>query len=179
MIIKNTFIPGLKLIYIKNFNDLRGSFLKVFNENLFVQNGLETNFKENYFSISRKNVIRGMHFQVPPFEHIKLVSLIQGEIIDVVLDIRQSSPTYGKYFSIRFNAKNPLLVYIPIGCAHGFLSLEDNTIVTYLQTSCFNNLCDKGIKYNSFGMNWGIENPILSDRDLGFLNFGDTNFNFS
>lgn len=178
MEIENTPISGLKLIHLKEFNDSRGSFIKVFNEDFFAENSLKTNFKESYYSISAKNVIRGMHFQIPPFEHIKLVYLNQGKIIDVVLDIRKTSPTYGKYFSVELINENPTLIYIPVGCAHGFLSLEDNTMVTYLQTSCYNNACDKGINYNSFGMTWGIENPIISERDLSFPNFTDTNFNF-
>ena len=139
---------------------------------------METNFKESYYSISHKSVIRGMHFQVPPFAHTKFVYLNQGRIIDVVLDIRKSSPTHGHYFSIELNTENPILIYIPIGCAHGFLSLEDHSMVTYLQTTCYNNECDKGINYNSFGMDWGIENPIISTRDLEFPDFMETNFIF-
>lgn len=171
MEIEQTFVPGLKIIHLKEFKDNRGSFIKVFNHDFFAENGLETNYKESYYSISAKNVIRGMHFQIPPFEHTKLVYLNQGNIIDVILDIRKSSPTFGQHFSIELNTENPILIYIPIGCAHGFLSLKENSIVTYLQTSCYNNAYDKGIKYNSFGMNWQIENPIMSERDLSFPDF--------
>lgn len=178
MEIENTFIPGLKLIHLNEFKDNRGSFIKVFNHDFFTENGLETDFKESYYSISAKNVIRGMHFQIPPFEHTKLVYLNQGKIIDAVLDIRKASPTFGQYFSIELNTEIPILVYIPIGCAHGFLSLEDNTMVTYLQTSCYNNACDKGIKYSSFEMNWEIENPIISERDLSFPDLSGTNYKF-
>lgn len=178
MHIEQTSIPGLKLIHLKDFKDNRGSFIKVFNEDFFAENYLETNFKESYYSISGKNVIRGMHFQIPPFEHIKLVYLNQGKILDVILDIRKTSPTYGQHFSIELSTENPILIYIPIGCAHGFLSLEDKSMVTYLQTSCYNKACDKGIKYNSFGMNWEINEPILSLRDLEFLNLTETNFDF-
>ena len=178
MIIENTFIEGLKLIHLKEFGDLRGSFIKVFNKDFFFENDLETDFKESYYSISAKNVIRGMHFQIPPFEHTKLVYLNRGKITDVVLGIRKSSPSYGRHFSIELNIKNPILIYIPKGCAHGFLSLEDDTMVTYLQTSCYNNAFDKGIKYNSFGMDWQLESPIISNRDLSFLNFSDNIFNF-
>ena len=178
MEIEETFIPGLKLIHLKEYQDIRGSFIKVFNEEFFAENGLETNFKESYYSIFAKNVLRGMHFQIPPFEHTKLVYLNQGKILDVVLDIRKSSPTYGQHYSIDLKPENPILVYIPVGCAHGFLSLEDQTLVTYMQATCYNNKCDKGIKYNSFGMDWGINVPIISERDLSFPDFPDTNFNF-
>lgn len=178
MHIEQTFIPGLKLIHLKEFIDNRGSFIKVFNKEFFLENGLETDFKESYYSISSKNVIRGMHFQIPPAEHTKLVYLNQGKIIDVVLDIRKSSPTYGQHFSTELYTQNPILIYIPVGCAHGFLSMEDNTMVTYLQSSCYNNASDKGIKYSSFGMKWEIENPILSERDLCFPDFSETKLDF-
>jgi dTDP-4-dehydrorhamnose 3,5-epimerase/CDP-3, 6-dideoxy-D-glycero-D-glycero-4-hexulose-5-epimerase len=89
----------------------------------------------------------------------------------VVLDIRKTSPTYGQHFSIELNTENPILIYIPIGCAHGFLSLEDHTMVTYLQSSVYNKECDAGISWNSFGMEWKIENPIISDRDDSFIKF--------
>lgn len=178
MEIEQTFIPGLKLIHLNEFKDTRGGFIKVFNKEFFEKNDLATNLEESYYSISSKNVIRGMHFQIPPAEHTKLVYLNHGKIVDVVLDIRKTSPTYGKHFTTELNTENPILIYIPIGCAHGFLSLEEHTMVTYLQTSCYNNTSDKGIKYNSFGMKWNLENPILSERDLNFPDFQDTNFIF-
>ena len=178
MKIEETYILGLKLIHLDKFFDKRGSFLKVFSDDFFSLNNLDCNFKESYFSISNKNVIRGMHFQVPPYEHTKLVYLSQGKILDVILDIRKSSQTYGQYYSIELNSMQPILIYIPVGCAHGFLTLEDNSIVTYLQTSCYHSDFDKGIKYNSFKMNWGIDNPLLSERDLKFPNFSDINFEF-
>jgi len=168
MKIVNTFIEDLKLIYINKFPDTRGSFQKVFNIDFFIENKLETNIKESYFTISHKNVIRGMHFQVPPYEHNKLVYLNRGSISDVVLDIRTNSSTYGKYFSIELYDYKPIMIYVPIGCAHGFLSLEDNTMVSYMQTSVYNKECDQGILWNSFGMTWNIANPIISPRDLSF-----------
>lgn len=178
MEIEHTFIEGLNLIHLKEFKDLRGSFTKVFNYDFFSENGLETSFKESYYSISHKNVIRGMHFQIPPAEHTKLVYVNQGSIMDVILDIRKSSPTYGKFITLRIDSTNPVLVYIPVGCAHGFLSMEDHTIVTYLQSSVYNNDCDMGIHYNSFGMDWKIQNPIISERDLSFVNLIDFNSPF-
>lgn len=178
MLIIETFIPGLKLIHLNKFTDARGRFLKVFNKDFFAENNLESNFKESYYSISTKNVIRGMHFQLPPAEHTKLVYLNQGKILDVVLDIRKSSPTFGQHFLIELNTKNPILIYIPIGCAHGFLSMEDHTMVTYLQTSVYNKECDAGILWNSFGMEWKIEKPIISERDNSFIKFETFNTPF-
>lgn len=175
MEIENTFIEGLKLIRLSRHIDPRGSFLKVFNADFLKQNNLSTNIRESYFSVSQKNVIRGMHFQVPPFEHIKMIYLNQGHITDVVLDIRKKSPTYGQFFKIELSEKNSLLVYIPIGCAHGFLSKQDNTMVTYIQTSVYNKESDQGIKYNSFGMDWEGKEHIVSERDNSFVSFRDYN----
>lgn len=178
MHIEDTKIAGLKLIHLNEFKDNRGSFIKTFNNDLFLSNNLDVDFKESYYSISAKNVIRGMHFQIPPADHTKLVYVNSGSIIDVILDIRPQSITYGQFIKLEINDKNPVLVYIPKGCAHGFRSLEDNTMVTYMQTTCYNNACDKGIRYDSFGMDWGIKNPIMSGRDLEFPNFSETSFRF-
>lgn len=171
MRIEDTFIDSLKLIYLEKHVDGRGMFVKVFNHDFFYRNGLQTEFKESYFSVSGKNVIRGMHFQIPPAQHTKVVYVNQGSILDVVLDIRKKSSTYGQFLQVKIDSNHPVMVYIPEGCAHGFLSLEKNTMVTYLQTSGYNVACDKGIKYNSFGANWGVENPILSERDQTFPEF--------
>lgn len=168
MKIEKTHILGLKVIYLNKFKDKRGSFVKVLNKDFFYKNGLEADCVESYYSISKKNVIRGMHFQIPPAEHTKLVYVNHGCILDVILDIRKNSPTFGKHFKIKISAENPILVYIPVGCAHGFLSLENNTMVTYLQTSVYDEASDHGIKFDSFGVNWNVENPIISERDSKF-----------
>jgi dTDP-4-dehydrorhamnose 3,5-epimerase len=173
MEIEDTFISGLKIVHLNKYSDNRGSFLKVYNYEFFNENGLRTDFKESYFSISHKNVIRGMHFQVPPYEHVKLVYLSQGRILDVVLDIRKSSETYGKYFYRKISQEEQLLFYIPVGCCHGFLSLKDYSIVNYLQTSSYNKEGDSGIRWDSFGMPWDINHPIISQRDNSFLCLSD------
>jgi dTDP-4-dehydrorhamnose 3,5-epimerase len=178
MEIENTYIEGLKLIHPNHFVDPRGSFLKIFNFDIFKENHLATDFKESYFSVSNKNVIRGMHFQIPPFDHTKIVYISQGEVLDVVLDIRKKSPTFGQYFQIRITADNPIIIYIPAGFAHGYLSKLDGTIVNYLQTSVYNKESDTGIKYDSFGMDWEVENPIVSKRDISFISFSDFNSDF-
>lgn len=168
MEIEEIHIEGLKIIRLNKFFDNRGSFTKIFNDSFFTDNGLRTDFKESYFSVSEKNVIRGMHFQIPPSEHIKLVFVNQGSITDVVLDIRKNSASFGKFFSLNVSADSPVLIYIPVGCAHGFLSLENQTIVSYMQTTVYNQACDKGIHFNSFGFNWNVEDYICSKRDLEF-----------
>lgn len=178
MKIEDTFLPGVKLIHLNNFEDQRGNFVKIFNSVFFEENGLDTDFKESYYSLSKKNVIRGMHFQIPPAAHTKLVHLVHGSILDVILDIRKDSQTYGKYFSIVLNTNKPILIYIPIGFAHGFLSLEDNSLVSYFQTTCYDSSSDKGINYASFGMEWETDHPILSERDLILPPLKDINYFF-
>ena len=169
MVIEDTFINGLKIIHLEKFLDERGSFLKVFNSEVYQKFSLDTDYKESYFSVSTKNVVRGMHFQIPPFEHTKLVFCNHGKILDVVLDLRKNSATFEEYLTIQLDAKRPKLLYIPKGCAHGFRSLTDGSIVTYFQTSVYRELYDMGIKYNSFGMDWGTQDPIVSKRDNSFV----------
>ncbi|SHF15648.1 dTDP-4-dehydrorhamnose 3,5-epimerase [Marinitoga hydrogenitolerans DSM 16785] len=166
-IIKTKF-EGIYLIKTNFFKDFRGVFNKVFNYNIFKKSGLNSEFKEFFYSISQKNVIRGMHFQVPPYEHEKLVFVSNGCIIDVVVDIRKNSENFGKFFAIRLCSEENLAIYISKGFAHGFLSLEDNTIVNYLTTSIYSKEHDFGIKWNSFRYNWSVKNPIVSERDNSF-----------
>jgi dTDP-4-dehydrorhamnose 3,5-epimerase len=169
MVLKKTFIEGLYLIHLNKIDDNRGSFTKMLNLDFFKANNLRSDIKESYFSISHKHVIRGMHFQIPPSQHTKLVFVNSGSIIDVVVDLRKSSTTFGQYFSTFISANEPKLVYIPEGLAHGFLSLEDNTYVSYMQTSVHEKSCDEGILWNSFGYNWNnVLSPIISTRDLQF-----------
>ena len=136
MKIINTAIKGLKILEPRIFEDSRGKFIKTFTNDFFQENGLDIDIKETYYSISHKDVIRGMHFQTPPYEHIKLVYVPAGKIMDVVLDIRKNSPTFGGFFSCELSSDNGKVLIIPKGLAHGFKSLEDNTNVTYMQTSC-------------------------------------------
>lgn len=173
MNIVETFIPGLKILNSKIFQDSRGEFIKVFNDVFFKEHGMEIEIKESYYSISHKNVIRGMHFQKPPYDHVKLVFVTSGSILDVVLDMRKNSKTFGKYFSINLKANDGQILLIPKGLAHGFKSLEDNSIVHYMQTTCYAPDYDDGIRYDSFGFDWKCENPIVSKRDLSFVNFNN------
>jgi len=168
MKIIETPFDGLLILETIKFTDKRGSFQKLFNIDFFIDNQLDMDFKEFYFSVSKKNVIRGLHFQLPPFEHTKLVYVSKGKILDVVVDLRTASNTYMQYFSIELNDSNAKYVYIPKGFAHGFLSLVDGSIVNYAQTSCYSKESDCGIAYDSFGFDWGVKNPILSGRDSTF-----------
>jgi dTDP-4-dehydrorhamnose 3,5-epimerase/CDP-3, 6-dideoxy-D-glycero-D-glycero-4-hexulose-5-epimerase len=168
-----TGFEGLYIMEGTVFQDSRGLFLKTFNQSLFADLGLETNYKERYYSNSHKNVIRGMHFQIPPFEHVKIVNVLQGSILDVVVDMRKESPTYHQYFSIELNDSAGRFLYIPAGFAHGFRALTDNTIVEYNQMTEYSKECDCGIRWDSFGFDWQIANPIISERDSKFLLLND------
>jgi dTDP-4-dehydrorhamnose 3,5-epimerase/CDP-3, 6-dideoxy-D-glycero-D-glycero-4-hexulose-5-epimerase len=168
MIKLTTDLPDVYVLEPKIFNDERGQFIKVFNSKTFSDESLSFIVAESYYSISHKDVIRGMHFQTPPAAHAKLVYVTRGSIADVILDIRKDSPTYGKYISIALSAENRRMVYIPEGFAHGFMSHENETCVVYLQTTGYSPESDGGIKFDSFGMDWGIADPIVSSRDKGF-----------
>jgi dTDP-4-dehydrorhamnose 3,5-epimerase/CDP-3, 6-dideoxy-D-glycero-D-glycero-4-hexulose-5-epimerase len=169
-IIKTNF-EGLFLVKHKVFEDQRGLFIKTYNQTVFNELGIDLEIKERYFSVSQKNVIRGMHFQTPPEDHIKLVNVMQGSILDVVIDIRQNSETFGQYFSIELKASDGKTIYIPKGFAHGFMALENNTVVEYNQTTEYAPNNDAGIRYDSFGFDWNTKNPVISSRDLDFETF--------
>lgn len=166
-----TELEGVYIIENYYAEDVRGSFTKVFHEDFFNQNDLCTDFKESYFSISYKDVIRGMHFQLPPYDHEKLVYVAQGEVMDVILDLRTDSLTFGKSIQITLSAQNHRSVYIPKGLAHGFVTKVDQTIMVYQVTTVYNPIADSGIHYDSFGIDWGVENPIVSERDQSFETF--------
>ncbi len=161
-------IEGVFLV--KNFvaEDNRGFFVKTFNEEIFAKLGMQTQYKESYYSLSHKDVIRGMHFQQPPFDHEKLVYVTNGEILDVVLDIRKASKTYGKYISVSLK-ENSDSIYIPRGCAHGFLTISNSATVVYNVSTTYQPSADAGIRWDSFGFDWlGVVNPIISKRDQEF-----------
>jgi dTDP-4-dehydrorhamnose 3,5-epimerase len=173
-----TEIEGLLILEPNIFEDSRGKFIKTFTNDFFQENGLDINIKETYYSISNKDVIRGMHFQTPPYDHIKLVYVPYGSILDVILDIRKDSLTYGKYFSMELSSTNGKILIIPKGLAHGFKSLKDNTNVTYMQTTCYAPNNDGGIRFDSFGFDWKINIPLTSDRDLSFPKLKEFNSTF-
>ncbi len=160
-----TEIKGVFRIRTKTVSDDRGRFVKPFSKASLENAGLVSNFQESYFSVSKRNVIRGMHFQIPPFDHAKLVTVVSGSILDVVLDIRKGSPTFGRVESIHLSAEMPTSVYIASGCAHGFLVLSEEATVLYYQSTPHHPEADQGIRWDSIGFNWSVQSPILSKRD--------------
>lgn len=167
MHIINTPFPNLLVIQPKVFEDSRGFFYEAFNNNNY--RNITTNFQflQDNFSMSHKGTLRGFHFQNPPYEQGKLVSVITGKVLDVVVDIRKNSPVFGKNFSIELSEKNKKQLWIPPGFAHGFLTLEDNTIFYYKCTNYYNKASESGIIWNDpqLNINWNIKKPILSEKD--------------
>lgn len=161
-------LAGCVELQPKAFDDERGRFVKVFHEKAFAEHGLETNFVEEYYSVSHKNVVRGMHFQLPPMDHIKLVYCVQGEVLDAVLDLRVDSPSYGQYALFELSADKANSIYIPKGMAHGFCALSERTIMVYKVSTVYSPPHDAGILWNSAGIPWPTASAILSARDQSF-----------
>jgi dTDP-4-dehydrorhamnose 3,5-epimerase len=171
MQLKESTISGCYELLPKVFLDERGTFVKTFHEDIFRDCGLETNFAEEYYSVSYKNVIRGLHFQLPPKEHTKIVYCVQGSVQDVVVDLRIQSPTYGKFEIFSLSAEKANMVYIPIGLAHGFEVLSETAIMMYKVSSVYSPEHDTGILWNSVNIPWQTRNPIISQRDQSFIEF--------
>lgn len=173
MHLSETDFQGLYLIQNPVHQDERGAFFKPFEwKDIPVELGV-FDPKEIYYSINRAHVIRGMHFQIPPCDHSKLVWVSKGSILDVVLDIRKGSETYGKFFTRTLDSHEGICILIPSGFAHGFLCIEEDSIVNYAQTSGYDKACDAGIRFDSFGFEWPEESPIVSTRDLAFPSFAE------
>ncbi|MBT8563250.1 dTDP-4-keto-6-deoxy-D-glucose epimerase [Polynucleobacter paneuropaeus] len=164
MKLERELLSGCYLMGCDSFEDLRGTFVKTYHENLYTELGISFTMREEYYSFSKKDVIRGMHFQSPPFDHEKIVSCIQGAVLDVLLDLRRGNG-YGSVASVELNGGDRQLIYIPKGIAHGFLSLESNSLMLYKTSVVHTPENDLGIRWDSFGFNWGIERPVLSARD--------------
>lgn len=153
--------------------DERGTFVKTFHMERFSAVGLPTEWREEYYSSSRKGVMRGMHFQTPPHDHEKLVYCIQGRVLDVVVDLRKNSNTYGHHFAVELDAAHGRGLMIPKGMAHGFLALTAEVLMTYKVTSVYAPESDAGIRWDSFGFDWGVDQPIVSARDRAHPTFTD------
>ena len=174
MNIISTKIEGVYLIKPKIFNDDRGSFFESFNMKVFQK---ETNQKINFVqdnqSVSSKNILRGLHFQKPPHAQAKLVRVIKGCVLDVVVDLRKKSKTYGKYILEELSEYNNHQLFLPKGMAHGFLTLEDNTIFTYKCSEFYCKDAEDSIIWNdnSIGIKWPGSKPLLSKKDQNAKKF--------
>lgn len=167
MKITQTELPGLLLIEPDVFRDERGYFCETYNEAKLSQLGFTQNFVQDNESKSSKGVLRGIHFQKPPFAQAKLVRVVSGSVIDFAVDLRKGSPTYGKYKAVKLEAEKKNMLYLPEGFGHAFVSLEDNTIFSYKCSNLYNKESESGILFSDpdLAIDWQIENPILSDKD--------------
>jgi dTDP-4-dehydrorhamnose 3,5-epimerase len=173
MTIQKTTIKGLVLILPDVFPDERGYFFESFQKEKFKSLGIDVEFVQDNESMSVKGVLRGLHFQVPPYAQGKLVRVVRGAALDVAVDLRKNSGTFGKWESVILSAENKLMLWIPEGFAHGFLTLEDNTIFQYKCTNYYNRESELGIIWNDpdLKIDWGIGNPTISEKDLRGLLF--------
>ena len=168
-----TLIPGCFEIRPVVRADERGRFVKTFHEPDFRELGLETGFKEEYYSVSGKGVLRGLHFQRPPMDHVKLVYCVRGKVFDAVLDLRKDSPAYGKHAAVELSAEKANMLYLPRGVAHGFYTLTEDAVMMYKVTTVYSPEHDCGILWNSAGIPWPDSSPNISSRDSSFTNFND------
>jgi len=153
--------------------DHRGWFHKSFSDEILQKSGLEFQVAESYTSLSRENVLRGMHFQVPPYQHGKMVTVLAGSIFDVVLDLRKKSQTFCEARGVMLTAHSGKSLFIPEGFAHGFLAMAENTIVNYVVSSSYKPQADDGVLWSSLDIQWPVTNPILSERDKQFVPLND------
>lgn len=167
-------IEGLFIIEPKLFVDNRGHFFETFRSDVFKKNtGFQNEFIQDNESFSRRNVLRGLHFQNPPFAQAKLVRVIQGEVLDVAVDIRKDSPTFGQHQKVILSSENKRMFFIPEGFAHGFITLSESAIFSYKCSNLYNASAEGGIRWNDSFLNidWTVNNPIISNKDdqLGYF----------
>lgn len=163
--VRESGIPGCLEIQPSIHEDARGRFVKVFHEGEFRKLGLEAGFCEEYYTTSKQGVIRGLHFQAPPADHVKLVYCTDGNVFDVVVDIRKGSPHFAQFDSFELSAEKGNAIYIPRGLAHGFCVTSASATLVYKVSSVHSPTHDKGIAWNSIEIPWPIEFPLISERD--------------
>lgn len=168
-----TILEGCAEVRLQPHRDARGLFLKTYHETTFRDLGLGTTWREEFISTSSKGVIRGMHFQVPPHQHAKFVVCLAGRVLDVALDLRAGSPTYGRCAAVELSAEMANGLYVPEGFAHGFLALEDGSTLHYKVSSMHEPEYDWGLRWDGIGFDWPVTEPILSARDTTFGTLAD------
>ncbi|MCK8490758.1 MULTISPECIES: dTDP-4-dehydrorhamnose 3,5-epimerase [Spirosoma] len=167
MQVRETSISGLIELIPRVFEDERGYFFESYNKTLFATLGLPMEFVQDNQSFSVKGVLRGLHMQNDPFAQGKLVRVITGQVLDVAVDLRPDSPTFGQYETFLLDAKLANMAYIPEGFGHGFVALEDS-IFSYKCTNVYNKASEAGVIWNDpdLNINWGVSNPIVSEKDM-------------
>lgn len=167
MNIEKTSIEGLLIIKPDVYTDERGFFMEAYNRDRYREAGIGAEFIQDNLSVSKRGVLRGLHYQAPPFAQGKLVSVLRGRVVDVAVDIRVGSRTYGKHVAVELSADNHRQFWIPVGFAHGFVALEDDTVFTYKCTNIYSKEHDRGIRYDDseIRIDWGVTDPIVSEKD--------------
>lgn len=168
-----TEIEDLWVIEPDVFGDARGFFMEAYNREAFQAIGMETGFMQDNLSFSRKGILRGLHFQAPPFAQGKLVSVVLGEVLDVAVDIRKGSATYGKHVAVHLSGENHRMLYVPPGFAHGFLVLSEECYFSYKCTQVYNKEAEGGLMWNdpSLGIDWEVDQPLISEKDSYYRPF--------
>lgn len=170
-----TDIKDVVIVEPKIFTDSRGYFFETYVEKRYIENGIKVDFIQDNESKSSYGVIRGLHYQTPPFAQSKLVRVISGKVLDVAVDIRKSSPTFGKYVAVELSDENKRQLFIPVGFAHGFAVLSDEVIFAYKCDNYYNPSSERGIKFDDdfLSIDWKIpkEKMIISDKDRLLPNF--------
>jgi dTDP-4-dehydrorhamnose 3,5-epimerase len=157
-------LPGCFEIEPPGSADDRGRFVKPFHAPTFAAHGLASDFAEAFYTVSRRGALRGMHFQLPPHAHAKLVYCVAGAVLDVLLDLRAGSPSFGEHRVFELDGERPMALYLPPGVAHGFYATTEATLVYHVTTPHAPQY-DAGVRWDSFGMVWPAQAPILSARD--------------
>jgi len=174
MVITETRLKGAYVIELEPFKDVRGFFACAWSEREFAALGGAEHFVETNISYNeKKGTLRGMHYQLPPYEQAKLVRCTRGSIYDVIIDLRPESPTFKQYFTLEMSAENRLMLYVPVKFAHGFQTLEDKTEVTYQTSTYYAPDYGRGVRWNdpAFDIRWPSDDLIMVDRDRNYQNF--------
>nr|WP_315149704.1 dTDP-4-dehydrorhamnose 3,5-epimerase [uncultured Flavobacterium sp.] len=182
MNIEPTFIKDLVVLTPAVFEDERGYFFEAYNKSKCLQFGIAVDFVQDNQSFSKRGTLRGLHYQNPPYAQTKLVRVLQGEIMDVAVDLRKDSPTYGQYFGVVLSAENKKQLLVPQGFAHGFSVLSETAVVLYKCDQFYNKDSEGGIRYDdtSLHIDWGMDlaTAIVSEKDLILPDFDNCNFQF-
>ena len=182
MTLETTTIQDLVIINPAVFHDDRGYFFEAYNKSKFSDLGITIDFVQDNQSFSKKGTLRGLHYQNPPFAQTKLVRVLQGEIVDVAVDLRKDSPTYGKHFSVLLSAENKKQLLVPQGFAHGFSVISETAVVLYKCDQYYNKQSEGGIRFDDAQLNidWGMDlkEAIVSEKDLVLPDFKNCNSGF-
>ncbi len=167
MKIEETSLKNVKLIKPKIYGDQRGHFLEAYRQDLFKHHGIELDFVQDNISTSKKNTIRGLHYQLPPASQSKLIMVVQGKVLDVAVDLRENSPTFGESFSTELSSENRHMLLVPTGFAHGFSVLSDEATIYYKCNDYYNKELERGVRWDDpeLKIDWKVDNPILSEKD--------------